>query len=576
MTLGEGSPEGSIEAGDAAALGRGERTESLTGVRFVPLGGLGEIGMNCFALEQNGEILVVDCGVTFPDDDVGVDVVHPDFSWLVERASRVVGIFITHGHEDHIGALPYLLEELDRDVPVFAPTHACALLGPRLAEFEFSRECLHEVSVGQVYPVGSFLVEPIAVAHSIIDAAALAITTNAGIVLHTGDFDFDEWQPAGHRTDEERLQALGDQGVRLLLSDSTNVDREVREASEEDVARALQRLVAQAQRRLIVALFSSNVHRLDVLFAAARQSGKKVCLLGRSLVRQVEAARAIGRLQLPSDLLIAPDRARDVPRERLLVLAGGSQAEAPSSLRRLSLGTHRDLSLEPGDEVVLSSRIIPGNERPVMRMINDLLRMGVSVRSRLTDVDLHTSGHAARSEQRRMLELVRPRGFVPVHGTLHHLEKHRALAASMGVSDTVVVENGTTVWVDREAPLRLAGRVPHGLVRVAFGGLELDVETRRKRLDLSRSGVLTVAVAVDERGRLQGSAAITSYGIPGIDEHPGALSRLARVVEQTVGERAGRPGPPLVESLRRAVRRVVQEVSGVRAVVEVNVLTVGR
>jgi len=540
----------------------------------VPLGGLGEIGMNCFALEQNGQVLVVDCGVTFPEDDVGVDVVRPDFSWLISRAARIVGIFITHGHEDHIGALPYLLEELNRDVPVFAPTHACALLGPRLSEFELSRDCLHEVSVGQTYPIGPFFVEPIAVAHSIIDAAALAITTSAGIVLHTGDFDFDDFQPAGHRTDEARLRALGDAGVRLLLSDSTNVDREMREGSEEDVARALERRVQEAEQRVVVALFSSNVHRLGVLFSAARQSGRKVCLLGRSLVKQVEAARAIGKLSPPSDLLVSPERLQTLPRREVLVLAGGSQAEAPSSLRRLSLGTHRDLVLDPGDEVVLSSRVIPGNERPVMRMINDLLRLGVSVRSRLTDSDLHTSGHAARSEQRRMLELVRPQAFVPVHGTLHHLEKHRGLAVTAGVADTAVVENGTPVWIPAEGPLEAEARVPSGVVRVAFGGLELDGETRRKRLDLSRSGVLTVAVAVDERGRLLGTPSVTSYGIPGIDDHPGALSRLVDEVERIVDERRGRPGPPLTESVRRAARRIVQEVSGVRAVVEVNVLPV--
>lgn len=544
------------------------------GVRFVPLGGLGEIGMNCFALEQNDQILVVDCGVTFPEDDVGVDVVRPDFSWLIERAARVVGIFITHGHEDHIGALPYLLEELERDVPVFAPAHACALLGPRLTEFELSRDCLHEVSIGQAYPIGSFLVEPIAVAHSIIDAAALAITTNAGVVLHTGDFDFDDWQPAGHRTDEDRLRALGDEGVRLLLSDSTNVDREAREGSEEDVARALERLVQEAPQRLVVALFSSNVHRLGALLEAARAAGRKVCLLGRSLSKQVDAARAIGRLAVPSDLMVAPDRARSLPRHQLLVLAGGSQAEAPSSLRRLSLGTHRDLALEAGDEVVLSSRVIPGNERPVMRMINDLLRLGVNVRSRLTDADLHTSGHAARGEQRRMLELVRPRGFVPVHGTLHHLKKHCALAESMGVLDTLVVENGTPIRISRDGPLAQEKTIPHGAVRVAFGGLELDAETRRRRLDLSRSGVLTVAVAVNERGHLLGRPSITSYGIPGIDEHPGALSRLAVVIEETVEDRAGRPGPPLGEAVRRAARRLVHDVSGIRAVVEVNVLSV--
>ncbi|HSC88620.1 MAG TPA: ribonuclease J [Polyangiaceae bacterium] len=540
-------------------------------VRFVPLGGLGEIGMNCFVLEQDDGILVVDVGAGFPDDDVGVDVLHPDFTWLLDRAERISGIFITHGHEDHIGALPYLLRELDQPPVIYGPAHACVLMKQRLAEHELDDVEMVEVSPGHTYQVGPFRIEPIAVAHSIIDATALCIETRAGRIIHTGDFDIDHSQPAGHVTDGHRFAELGREGVRLLLSDSTNVDSEVRPGSEEAVAGALERLVRSSERRAVVALFSSNVHRLKVLGELARETNRKLCLFGRSLQRQVEAARQIGRLEYPSDLVVAPEQVASLPPEQVLLLAGGSQGEAASALRRLSLETHQHLKLEPGDRVVLSSRVIPGNEKIVGTMINDLLRLGIDVRTRLTDPDVHTSGHAARQEQRQMLEWVRPQSFVPLHGTLHHLRRHRALAESLGVTDCVVVEDGTPVVIRPDEPLALDPPVPAGMVRIAFGGEELDATTRRRRLDLARSGVAVVAVGLDARRRVVFGPTFSAYGIPTVDEDEGAQKAIAREVLDVVEREAGRRGAPLEESIRRAVRRTLLDWTGVRAVVEVHV-----
>lgn len=539
-------------------------------VRFIPLGGLGEVGMNCFALDHRDGILVVDVGMGFPDEDLGIDILHPDFTWLIDRQDDIVGIFITHGHEDHIGALPYLLRALDRIPPVYTPRHAAQLIAPRLAEHELEADCLVEVEVGQRVQVGPFVVEPIAVAHSIIDATALCIDTSAGRIIHTGDFDIDEAQPAGHVTNGERFEELGMEGVRLLLSDSTNIDSPHRAASEADVIVALERLVEAAPLRVVVSLFASNGHRLRALGDIAKKTGRKLCFLGRSLERQVEAARALGRLDYPTNLLVSGDQLATLPREEVLVVAGGSQGEAASSLRRLSLGTHHQLKLEAGDTVVLSSRVIPGNERVVFNMMNDFLRLGVEVKSRITDPDIHTSGHAARDEQRRMIEWVQPKSFVPLHGTLHHLRRHGELARSLGVTDTVVVEDGVPVVIEPGKPLALDPPIQSGVVRIALGGEELDTATRRRRQDLARSGVAVVALGLDERQRVVFGPTFSAFGIPTVDRDGGASRAVAREVIDVVKAETARRTMPLEEAVRRVVKRTIYEWTGVRPVVEVH------
>ncbi len=540
-------------------------------VRIIPLGGLGEIGMNCLAVEQADGILVIDCGTAFPYQDLGVDLVHPDLRFLLDNAERIHGVFLTHGHEDHIGALPYLLDQLD--LPVWGPPHALGLVKRRLAEHGFASDEVELLPArpGKRYDVGPFAVEPVRVAHSIIEATALCIRTRAGTLLHSGDFNFDPDPPDGEPTNAARLRELGTEGVALLMSDSTNVDVAERQGSERGVGAALERLIRAAKARVFIGLFASNLQRLMLLGEIAQRCGRKICLLGRSLRTQREVAEELGRLGWPSDLCIAPEQALTWPRDELIVLAGGSQAEPGSAMVRLAAGTHQQLRIDTGDTVILSSRIIPGNERAVFAMVADILRAGAELHTAGTDPDVHTSGHAGRSEQRRMIELVEPRSFLPLHGTLPHLLRHRALAVELGVPDSAVVENGVALALDAKG-LRHDGAVPHGKIAIGFGGEPLTAEQLRRRGELGRSGVVTISVALD-RGRLVSGPIISSRGVPVVDDEEMSLRSLARSVARAL-ERLRRTGGDPAEEIRRAARRELFELCGTRPIVEVHVHTV--
>jgi len=529
--------------------------------------------MNCFALEQADGIVIVDCGAAFADDDVGIDVWHPDFSWLLEQRDRIHGLFLTHGHEDHVGALPYLLSELD--LPVWGPPHALEIAKRRLAEHQFaSAELdLREARAGQEYQVGPFTIEPVRVAHSIVEASALHFRSAAGSVLHTGDFNFDPDPPDGEPTDEARLTELGDQGISLLLSDSTNIDVPVRAGSERGVGQALEELVSAAPARVVIAMFASNIQRLILLGQIAQRTGRKLCLLGRSLDTQAQVARQIGRLSWPSDLVVSAEQAASVPRERLLVLAGGTQAERNSALKRLSLGQHPRLVLGEGDTVVFSSRIIPGNDRPVFTMMNDLLRAGITLKTRFSDPGVHTSGHAGRSEQTRMIELCRPRCFLPVHGTLHHLLRHEELARDLGVDETTVVENGTPVVCDGRK-LWKDERVPHGRVAIAVGGEALTSETHQRRLELGRMGIAFVSLAIDRNDKLAAPPAVRTRGVPLVDNDAAAQRAVAKEIARAFETFRGGRGTGLAELVRRAARRKLEDLSGTRPIVEVETLEI--
>lgn len=539
-------------------------------VRLIPLGGLGEIGMNCLVVEDRGRSVIVDCGAAFPEDDLGVDIIHPDFDYVLANRDQLSGVFLTHGHEDHIGALPYLLSELE--VPVWGPPHALGMAKKRLLEHGFGpNELDFRVAVpGQSYSVGPFEIEPIRVAHSIVEASALAIRTSQGIVFHSGDFNFDPDPPDGEPTDEARIRELGDEGIGLLLSDSTNIDVPERAGSERSVGEVLERLIEAAPARVVVALFASNIQRLILLGEIARRTGRKLCLLGRSLDAQVTVAKEIKRLGWLSDLLVSADEVREMKRERVLILAGGTQAERLSAMRRLADGVHPMLSLEQGDTVILSSRVIPGNDRPVIAMINAMHRRGLTVHTRITVPGVHTSGHAGRSEQKRMLELTRPRCFMPVHGTLHHLLRHAELGRSVGVAETIVVENGSVVGFDGQRATKVDA-VRSGRVPIAIGGEPLSGENLHRRQELARLGIATVALALASK-KLLGSPVVTTRGVPNVDGDEPALRSLAleaaRAVEQF---REGR-GLELAEHVRRSVRRKIEDLSGTRPVVEVSVV----
>jgi len=546
-------------------------------LRIIPLGGLGEIGMNCLALEQRGEVLIVDCGVTFDGRGLGVDVVHPDFDAL--SSYQPVGLFLTHGHEDHIGAIPYLLRRFD--MPVFGPRYALGLVRERAQEHEVLQHAdLREAAPRSVVRVGSFEVEPIRVTHSTADATALAIRTDDGLIVHTGDFKFDGAPPDGEAFDVERFEALGREGVRLLFSDSTNIDSRGPTGDEEGVGRALDALVGSATQAVVVSLFASNVHRLRMLGEIAQRYGRKLVAFGRSIATHSRVARSTLRatgtqagrpyLEWPADLVWPAERARELPRRQLLGIATGSQGEAGAGLARLARGDHPCFDLSPGDLVVLSSRVIPGNEASVSRLVTDLLRRGVELRSWWSDRAVHVSGHAHRDEQRRMIDLAQPRAFVPVHGTLHHLVRHAELARESGVAEVCVLENGD-VGDFEGGPLRKSGRVQAGRVHV-FGGRVVPSSVLAERTSLAERGTLHVTVPVDADGRIAGRVALSSRGV--LDEtldhdlvtqaHDDAVAAVAGLAERGDDE--------IADAVRRAVRRALGRVLGFRPVTLVTVL----
>jgi ribonuclease J len=531
-------------------------------LRVIPLGGLGEVGMNCLALELDDTIIVVDCGVTFPDDEPGVDIIHPDFSYLLAHKRRVRAIVLTHGHEDHIGALPYLLGELN--VPVYGPDYALALVRERLSEFEWDVPPeLVSLRLRQPIQLGAFGVEAYRVTHSIPDSTGLVLRTRLGTIVHSGDFKIDLAPPDGQEMDLPFLQELGDAGVRLLLSDSTNVDVEGNSGPESDVAGALNTQLTAAKQRLIVSMFGSNVYRLASLLRSAQAADKLVLLLGRSLMTHARVAEKLGLLPKPMPTLIPPESAQTVQRDRLLVIASGSQAEPQAALARLAAGTHHHLRLEPDDTVVLSSRVIPGRERAIHALIDDLERRAVRVVQRFDDPKLHVSGHACRDEQRKLIEILRPEIFVPVHGTFHHLKRHAALARDAGVASTFVIENGEVLELVQDAAAP-GESVRSGRIHIQ-AGTELPEVVLRDRMLMAEVGIVVVTLVVDERGALRAPPRVLTRGVVWEDEERDLLDDLRDRVEQACLELAlPRADDALREVAARAVRRLLRDEIGFR------------
>jgi ribonuclease J len=557
-------------------------------LRLIALGGLGEIGMNCLALEQGGQALVVDCGVTFDDRGLGVDVVHPSFEPL--EGLRIAGIFVTHGHEDHIGAIPYLLRRFD--APVYGPRYALALVRERAAEHEvLAHASLNVVAPRESVRVGPFDVEPIRVTHSIADATALAIRCDAGLVVHTGDFKFDDAPPDRETFDIARFEELRREGIRLLMSDSTNIDAAGPTGGEEGVGKALEAIVERAQQLVVVSMFASNVHRLRMLGEIARRHGRKIIALGRGVETHARVARATLRttgdeagrpyLEWPSDLVWPADRANELPRGKILAVATGSQGEKAAALARLARGEHPALALGPGDVVVLSSRVIPGNEPGAMRVMTDLLRRGVELRTWWSDRAVHVSGHAHRQEQKRMIELTRPRAFVPLHGTLHHLLRHAELAREMQVADVCVMENGDVAVVD-DAGVRKVERTAAGRVHV-FAGREIPGSVLAERTVLASQGMAHVTIPIGVHGALAGPISLATRGV--LDPSTGAsvLAAAEEGAREAVEEilRAARDrraaavsDDDVAEAVRLAVRRSFARALGFKPTTIVTVVRV--
>jgi ribonuclease J len=483
---------------------------------FVPFGGVGEIGMNLalygYGPPRSRKWLMVDCGLGFPGSDLpGIEVVYPDIGFVEKIAKDVVAICITHAHEDHIGALPTLWPKLK--CKVFATPFAAGLLEVRrLNEPGAPNIDIKTVQAGAILDLDPFTVEYIAVAHSIPEANALAIKTPLGAALHTGDWKIDPDPGVGNRIDEARLRALGDEGVDVLICDSTNILREGDSFSESDVARVLKPLIAEATGRVLVTTFASNVARLRAIAEAAQACGRTVVVAGRAMDRVVQVARDCGYLDgLPG--FHSPEMLPNLPREKTVVIATGSQGEARAAMMRASLNDHPSIKLGPGDRVIFSSRAIPGNAREVHRVINNLCNLGVEV---ITDHDhlVHCSGHPRRGEVAQMYEWVRPRSAVPVHGEAHHLTQHVAFAKSRGVEHVLSARDGDMVQL-LPGPPAIVNQLPHGrLLKDGDVVLREEDGTVRERSKLAFAGVVSVALAVDKKGELLGDPDVVFAGLP--------------------------------------------------------------
>lgn len=483
-------------------------------LKIIPLGGLGEVGKNMTAYEFQNKILVVDAGIMFPSNDMlGIDYIVPDYEYLRGRAGNVVGIVITHGHEDHIGAVHHLLNDIN--VPVYATPLTLGLIEGKLARNNASAKAdLNTVEAGGSVEIGPFKVEFFHVCHSIPDAVALGITTPAGLVVHMSDFKFDQTPVDGWPTDFAKLAEFSQRGVDVLLSDSTNAERPGWTPSEKVIGPAFDKVFAEAQGRVIVATFASLISRVQQVADAAAKHGRKMTFAGPSMVDNVKIARKLGYLEIPDELIVPIDQALKMQDHKVAIMCTGSQGEPSSIVGRLAAGTNRQFDLKQGDTVVLSSHPIPGNEETISRTINRLMHRGAEV---VYDAiaQVHVSGHASQEEQKLLISLVQPKHFIPIHGELRHLRRHAKLAVEVGVEEdnVMVVENGQIV-VLAGGNLTLGERIPGGYVFVDGDSVgEIDFGVMREREKLARAGIFLIDISVDKlNGRLLHDPEIITRG----------------------------------------------------------------
>ena len=508
-------------------------------LQVIPLGGLGEFGMNCMALRYGDDIIVIDAGMMFPDAELlGVDIVTPDFTYLVENREHVRAVILTHGHEDHIGGVPFLLAELN--VPIYGTAFTLALVARRLEEHEVQETVrLNRVKAGERITIGAFEIEFINVTHSIVSALALAIRTPLGVVIHTGDFKVDPTPTDNLLFDLHTFADYGKQGVLLLLSDSTNVDRPGYTESELAVRPRLEDILTRAEKRVVIACFSSSIHRLQQILDLSAQAGRKVAFLGRSMLTTTEIAHHLGLLSIPDGILLRPQDINQTDRSKVTVVISGTQGEPMSSLSRVAVDSHKHLSIQPQDTVVLSSRIIPGNEKAIYRMINHLARRGTDLVYGSMNPPVHVSGHASAEELKLILNLVRPRYFVPIHGEYRQLAKHASLARHLlhqGMESSFILETGETLEIDRRGA-RKGEKVTVGRVCIDSGSVDEVVEdiVIRDRRHLSEDGIVLPIIAIDKNtGKPEGLPEIVSRGFVARENGSEILQDARQVVARTL------------------------------------------
>ena len=536
-------------------------------LQIVPLGGLGEFGMNCMAVRYGDDIIVLDAGMMFPDAELlGVDIVTPDFTYLEQNKEHVRGLILTHGHEDHIGGIPFLLAQMN--IPVYGTAFTLALVERRLEEHQMLDSAkLHKIKPGGKLTLGPFSIEFVHVTHSIVSCVLLAITTPLGVIIHTGDYKVDPTPTDNELFDLHTLAEYGKRGVLLLMSDSTNVDRPGYTESERAVGPRLEDLFVRSPRRLVISCFSSSIHRLQQILDLAHEYGRKVAFLGRSMNNTTEIAHDLGLLTIPNGILLRPQDIMQTAPSKLVAVASGTQGEPMSALSRVAVDNHKQLSLEPGDTVALSSRIIPGNEKGIYRMMNHIAKRGADVIYGTMNPPIHVSGHGSAEELRLVLNLVRPRFFVPIHGEYRQMAKHAQLAqhlSHLGLEETFILESGQTLVIDSNGA-RKGETVTVGRVCIDSGSIGDVVEDLviRDRRHLSEDGFVLPIIAMNKNsGRAEGLPEIVSRGFMSMEEGTDLLrdarQLVLKTIESSTAEERGDWGV-MQEKIRTDLKRFISK-----------------
>jgi ribonuclease J len=542
---------------------------------ILPIGGLGEFGMNSMALRYGDDSIIIDAGVMFPDvTHWGIDVIVPDFRHLTTYAGNIRALVLTHSHEDHIGAVPYLLKKIN--LPIYGTPYTLAVLAHKLEEHNLlDKVALHTVFAGQSVTIGPFNVEFIRVAHSTTDCVALAVNTPLGTIVHTGDFKFDDTPVCGEPTDIAALRRCGDRGVLALLTDSTNIERPGRMHSERAVIPGLEQVFDNAEGRILISCFTSSIHRLQIIFQLAAAFERKVAVIGRSMIRNVETAESMRYLDIPANLMIAPNSLRRYAPEEVVVLATGCQGEPLSALYRMAVDSYKQMRVEMGDTVVLSARQIPGNEKSIGRLINNVYRRrGHVVDS--TQTRIHVSGHAAQEDLRLMLEAVRPRYYIPIHGEYRQLYQHGQFVQQLGYAaeQVILAETGEVIEID-EWGVGFGERIKWGRIYIDTNGVdEIDASIVRERKQLAAEGVVLPIILLDQQTHeLQGQPRVVvrglnvpQYGQPDADNQS-YLNKLREIIIETVvfaDREERRDLEVLKEKIRVDLKRTIQKDTGHR------------
>ncbi|MEW6128421.1 MAG: ribonuclease J [Acidobacteriota bacterium] len=541
-------------------------------LEIIPLGGVGHFGMNMMAVRYDSEIIIIDAGMSFPNEDLpGVDIIIPDFTFIDNYLEEISAIILTHGHEDHIGAVPFLLKEID--VPVYGTHFTLALLENKLVEHGLINDTtVHAVEPREKISIGNFEIEWIHVSHSLTSCTAVAITTPVGVIIHSGDFKVDDTPVVGETIDLKRLTTYGDNGVLALFADSTNAERPGRTQSERAVIPALENIFAETDKRIIVSCFTTSVHRIQIILDLAQESGRQVCLLGRSMLRNVDTADSYRQLDVPDGIFISPAEARQMDDDQVVLLTAGCQADPMSAMMRMATDQHKNIAVKPDDMVILSSRIIPGNEAAISRLISHCYKRGAKVIDS-SQARVHCSGHGSQEDLQILIAAVRPKFLIPIHGEYRQLYRHKEWAETLGIVEPrniIIIENGDVLALD-ETSAKVVAQEPVGrtLIDESYG--EVDDLVVRDRRHLSYDGIVVPVVAINpSTSEMESEPEIVTRGFIDAAEEESLLEELKDLIVETVtaASHEERIDPAIIkEKTRIALKRFIQKKTGRRPMI---------